>query len=248
MRETFRRIHDGGIGDLVTLQCTYNTGGLWMVPRQPGWSDMEWQVRNWLYFTWLSGDHNVEQHIHSLDKMAWAMCDEYQLKASGIGGRQVRTGPEYGHIFDHHCVVYEYANGVKLFSACRQQDGCAKDVSDHIMGSKGICAIDASKGVVTIKGERPWSHSSRSDQGGDMYQSEHNELIASIRSAKPINNGDYMTKSTLMAIMGRMATYTGRVITWKMALNSKEDLRPPKYEFGPLAVVPVAMPGVTKFV
>ena len=115
MREAMQRVHDGAVGDLVALQCTYNTGRLWMVRRQPEWSDMEWQIRNWLYFTWLSGDHNVEQHIHSLDKMAWVMRDECPVKASGIGGRQVRTAPEYGYIFDHHCVVYEYANGLRLF-------------------------------------------------------------------------------------------------------------------------------------
>jgi predicted dehydrogenase len=243
MRETFKRIHDGGVGEIVTLQCTYNTGGLWSVPREPQWSDMEWQVRNWLYFTWLSGDHNVEQHIHSLDKMAWAMRDEYPVKAHGTGGRQVRTDPAFGNIFDHHCVVYEYANGVKLFSACRQQDGCEKDVTDHVFGTQGTCDVMRHR----IKGAKPWSYA-RTRSGGDMYQNEHNELIASIRSGKPINNGDYMTKSTLMAIMGRMATYTGQAITWEMALNSKQDLRPPKYEFGPLPVPPVAKPGVTKFV
>jgi predicted dehydrogenase len=243
MRETFRRIHDGSVGDIVALQCTYNTGGLWMVPRQPGWSDMEWQLRNWLYFTWLSGDHNVEQHIHSLDKMAWATRDQYPVRATGIGGRQVRTGPEYGNIFDHHTVVYEYANGVKLFSACRQQNGCAKDVTDHVFGTEGTC--DVMKHV--IKGRHPWRYRREKGQDDDMYQNEHVELIASIRSGKPIHNGDYMAKSTLMAIMGRMATYTGQVITWDQALDSKEDLTPARYEFGPLPVPPVARPGVTRF-
>ena len=211
--------------------------------RQPEWSDMEWQIRDWLYFTWLSGDFNVEQHIHSLDKMAWAMRDEYPVKATGVGGRQVRTAPDYGHIFDHHSVVYEYGNVIKAFSQCRQQNGCANDVSDHIMGTKGAC--DVMKHV--IKGEKPWRFESQKVKG-DMYQNEHIELIASIRAGKPINNGNYMSKSTLMAIMGRMATYTGKTITWNMAMNSKEDLSPPKYEFGSLAVPPVAMPGVTKFV
>jgi predicted dehydrogenase len=244
MRETFQRIHDGAVGDIVALQCTYNTGYLWMVPRQEGWSDMEWQLRNWLYFTWLSGDHNVEQHIHSLDKMAWAMRDEYPVRASGIGGRQVRTGPEYGNIFDHHSVVYEYANGVKLFSACRQQDGCAKDVTDHVFGTQGTCDVMRHR----IRGQHPWRYRpSEGARASDMYQNEHNELIASIRSGKPINNGDYMTKSTLMAIMGRMATYSGQVITWEKARHSTEDLTPPKYEFGPLAVPAVATPGVTKY-
>jgi predicted dehydrogenase len=252
MRQTFQKIHEGGVGDIVALQCNYNAHGLWMIPRQPGWSDMEWQLRNWLYFTWLSGDHNVEQHIHSLDKMAWAMKDEYPIKANGVGGRQVRTAPEYGHIFDHHYVVYEYKNGVKLFSCCRQQDGCTLDVSDNIMGTKGICHIDTSRPSGTIKslgkGVKVWQSSARRGDAENMYQTEHNELIAGIRSGQPINNGDYMTKSSLLAIMGRMATYTGQEITWEKALNSKDDLTPPKYEFGDLAVAPVAKPGVTKFI
>jgi predicted dehydrogenase len=252
MRETFKRVHEGMIGDLVALQCSYNTHGLWHQDRQPHWSDMEWQLRNWLYFTWLSGDHNVEQHVHSLDKMAWAMKDEYPVKAVGLGGRQVRTDPKFGHIFDHHAVVYQFANGVKLFSSCRQQDGTASDVSDHITGTKGICDIEASRSESAIRAHgssQPlWRHRSSKNVADDMYQNEHDELFASIHSGKPINNGDYMTKSTLMAIMGRMATYTGQVITWDMALNSKEDLTPPKYEFGPLPVAPVAMPGITKFI
>jgi predicted dehydrogenase len=242
-RATFQQIHEGRLGDIVALQCTYNTGGLWHVPREEGMSDMEWQLRNWLYFTWLSGDHNVEQHIHSLDKMAWAMKDEYPVKAVGLGGRQVRTGEDYGHIFDHHSVVYEYKNGVKLFANCRQQDHCANEVDDFIFGTKGTCDVMKH----TIKGEKPWKY----EAGGkdiDMYQQEHIELVASIRSGKPINNGDYMVKSTLMAIMGRMATYTGQAITWEKLLGSKEDLTPPKYEFGSLPTPPVARPGVTKFV
>jgi predicted dehydrogenase len=239
-RETMNRVHEGAVGDIVALHTAYNTGALWMKRRQSRWTDMEWQLRNWLYFTWLSGDHIVEQHIHSLDKMAWAMQDQNPIRATGTGGRQVRTGPEFGHIFDHHAVVYEYPHGVKLFAYCRQQAGCANDINDYVLGTKGTC--DVMKHA--ISGEHKWRYKGPEE---DMYQNEHNELFASIRSGKPINNGDYMTKSTLLAIMGRMATYTGQVITWEMALNSKDDLTPPKYEFGPLAVAPVAMPGVTKY-
>lgn len=250
MREVMKRVHAGELGDILTLQCTYNTGALWNFPRQKDWSDMEWQVRNWLYFTWLSGDFNVEQHIHSLDKMAWAMKDEYPVKAVGVGGRQVRTSPDYGHIFDHHSVTYEFKSGAKLFSQCRQQEKCASDVSDHLWGTKGVCHIETS-GRFTVKPHHAgvaWTYR-KSKESGDpgMYQNEHNELIASIRNGTPINNGEYMTKSTLMAIMGRMATYTGQVITWEQALNSTEDLRPAKYEFGSLPVPPVAQPGVTRF-
>ncbi len=249
MRETMKRVHDGACGDLVALQCTYNVGGLWSRPRQADWADMEWQMRNWYYFAWLSGDFNVEQHIHSLDKAAWAMKNEYPVRAVGLGGRQTRTGPEFGHIFDHHAVVYEYANGQRLFSYCRQQNGCASDVSDHYFGTKGRCDVVASfpprVHIVNGKSDHVVKNPP-ADQ--DMYQVEHNELFASIRAGKPMNDGDWMARSTLMGIMGRMATYTGQVIKWEDALNSKEDLTPPAYDMkAALPIPPVARPGVTKF-
>ena len=239
-RETIARIHDGAIGKVLAMQVDYNTGSLWMHQRKPEWSDMEWQVRNWLYFTWLSGDFNVEQHVHSLDKAAWVMKDEAPVKCLGLGGRQVRTGPEYGHIFDHHAVIYEYKDGERLYAFCRQQAGCHIDVSDTIIGTKGRATLLPSD---TIAGETEWKFRGAK---GNMYQREHDELFASIRSGKPINNGDYMTKSTLLAIMGRMATYTGQVVTWDQALNSKEDLTPKSYDWSQLDVPPVAMPGITR--
>lgn len=242
MRETFSRVLDGAVGDVVALQCNYNTGTLWHSVRTPGMSDMEWQVRNWLYFTWLSGDFNVEQHIHSLDKMAWAMNDQYPVRCIGLGGRQVRTGPEFGHIFDHMAVVYEYANGVKCFAYCRQQAGCANEVKDYVFGSQG--KVDVMEHNIT--GRAAWRYPRNQARRDDMYQQEHNELFAAIRSGNPINNGEYMSKSTLMAIMGRMACYTGQVITWEQALNSREDLSPPRYDWNvELPVPPVARPGIT---
>jgi myo-inositol 2-dehydrogenase / D-chiro-inositol 1-dehydrogenase len=240
-RETMKRIHEGAVGDIVALHCAYNTRGLWHKGRQPGWSDMEWQIRNWLYFTWLSGDHIVEQHIHSLDKMAWAMKDEPPVKAIGLGGRQVRTDPKYGNVFDHHAVVFEYKNGVKLFSYCRQQNDTDIEVQDYILGTLGTCSVQEHK----ITGKNEWKHTR--DRKDDMYQNEHNALFAGIRAGKPLYNGDYMCQSTLMAIMGRMATYTGKVITWEQALKSQQDLSPKEYKFGELSVAPVALPGVTKF-
>ena len=247
MRETFARIHDGAVGNIVALQCSYNTGTLWHRNREAGWSDMEWQIRNWLYFTWLSGDFNVEQHVHSLDKMAWAMRDQHPLRAVGLGGRQVRTGSEFGNIFDHHAVVYEYPNGIKCFASCRQQANCAADVTDHVMGTLGRADLNGVDGRAGITGRNPWQYSGARARQDDMYQTEHNDLFASIRRGTPINNGEYMAKSTLMAIMGRMATYTGRVISWEDALNSREDLTPPRYEWGRLPVAPVARPGITEF-
>jgi len=243
MRATFEKILEGGVGDIVAIQATYNTSTLKKFPRQPEWSDMEFQLRNWQHFTWLSGDFNVEQHIHSLDKVAWAMKDEPPVKCTAIGGRQARTGPESGNVYDHFSAVYEYANGVKAFATCRQIDGCDNDTSDHIFGTAGVCDVFAHQ--IKAGNKVTWKFKGSK---GEMYQTEHNELFASIRNAAPINNGDYMAKSTLMAIMGRMSGYTGKTITWEQAMNSKENLTPDKYEWGPRATPGVAVPGVTQFV
>jgi predicted dehydrogenase len=238
-KETVKRIHEGAVGDIRTLQANDYRGRIWVKPREASQTDMEYQMRNWYYFTWLSGDFNVEQHVHYLDVCTWLMKDEYPVKAVGMGGRQVRTGPEYGNIFDHHSVVYEYANGVRLFSNCRQQEGCHNDMSAHVFGSKGYALVAERR--LTI-GE--WTYDGPKN---NMYQTEHDELFRSIREGKPINNGEYMSKSTLLAIMGRMATYTGSLITWEAAFNSKEDLTPPAYDWQtPLASPAVAKPGFTK--
>jgi predicted dehydrogenase len=243
-RETFSRIHDGAIGEIVAMQCNYLTGTLWHRARTPEMSDMEWQIRNWLYFTWLSGDFNVEQHVHSLDKLAWAMRDVYPVRCYGLGGRQVRTAPEFGHIFDHMSVVYEWENGVKAFAHCRQQAGCFNEVNDFMIGTKGRANIMQH----TITGENAWRYPpAQARQSVNMYQQEHNELFASIRRGEPINNGDYMCKSTLLGIMGRMACYSGQQVTWEQALNSNVRLAPANIEFDtPLAVPEVARPGVTR--
>jgi predicted dehydrogenase len=245
-KETVKRLHDGAVGDILALQANDYRGPIWVKPRQSDWTDMLWQMRNWYYFTWLCGDFNVEQHVHFLDVCTWVMKNEYPVHAVGLGGRQVRTGPEYGHIYDHFSVVYEYANGARLFSNCRQQRGCKNDISAHIVGSKGRAEFsDRRKGLSIHAAGSPWLYDWPSN---DMYQTEHDELFASIRNGKLINNGEYMAKSTLLAIMGRMAAYTGQQISWEMAMNSKEDLTPPRYDWNiELAVPPVAMPGVTKF-
>jgi predicted dehydrogenase len=246
-RDTIKKIHDGAIGDVVTLQANDLRGKIWVKPRQPDWSDMTYQMRNWYYFTWLSGDFNVEQHVHMLDVCAWVMKDAYPIRAVGLGGRQQRTAPEYGHIYDHHAVVYEFANGVKCFAQCRQQAGCAGDISVNLWGTKGSGVLSERKNGLRLTGpDLKYTHTG---EVKNMYQVEHDELFAAIRSGKPINNGDYMSKNSLMAIMGRMATYTGQVVTWDMALNSKQDLSPPAYDWSvKLPDPPVAIPGVTKFV
>jgi predicted dehydrogenase len=238
-----QRIHDGAIGDIVAIQANDLRGPIWVKPRQPDWTDMHWQMRNWYYFTWLSGDFNVEQHVHYLDVCSWLMKEQPPLHAVGMGGRQVRTGPEYGNIYDHHSVVYEFPGGIKLFSQCRQQAGCKNDMSAWAMGTQGTAEISERR--LTITGKSPWTYDGEKN---NIYQTEHNELFASIRNGKPINNGEYMAKSSLLAIQGRMATYTGKQITWDQAMNSKEDLTPKKYEWGPLETPAIALPGITPFV
>ncbi len=200
-------------------------------------------MRNWYYFTWLSGDFNVEQHVHYLDICAWIMKGEYPVRAVGTGGRQVRIGPEYGNIYDHHSVVYEYATGARLISNCRQQSRCHSDMSCAVLGAKGTAHL-TEEGLNLATGTT-WKFSGPNN---NVYQTEHDELFASIRSGKPINNGEYMAKSSLLAIMGRMATYTGQAITWEQAMNSKEDLTPEKYEWGSIPTPAIAMPGITQFI
>jgi predicted dehydrogenase len=244
-QEAIRRLHDGAVGDIVALQANDYRGGIWAKPRKPEWTDMYWQMRNWYNFTWLSGDFNVEQHVHFLDVCAWAMKNEYPVRAVGMGGKQVRTAPEDGNIYDHFSVVYEYANGVRLFSNCRQHKGCKSDMSAHILGTKGRALLTERRKGVSIHAGGDWYYDGPRN---DLYQTEHDELFASIRSGQPINNGAYMCRSTLLAIMARMAAYTGQEITWEMALNSREDLTPPAYDWNiKLPVASVAMPGKTKF-
>jgi predicted dehydrogenase len=242
-RETVQRVHDGAIGELRVLAANDYRGPIWTKQRKPEWSDMEWQMRNWYYYTWLSGDFNVEQHVHFLDVCTWLLRGQYPVRCAGSGGRQVRTGSEFGHIYDHFSVVYEYESGEKLFSQCRQMAGCHGDMSVQAVGTGG--SADLSERRMTIRGAQSWV---RPGKDNSFYQAEHDELFASIRKGKPVNNGDYMAKSTLIAIMGRMAAYTGKQITWEMALNSKENLSPSKYDWSSLPEPAVAIPGVTQFV
>lgn len=237
--ELMKRVHDGALGTIVNLQTHYLTTGLWSNARRPEWSDMEFQLRNWLYYTWLSGDMIVEQHIHSLDKMLWTMGNEAPIKVMASGGRTCRTAPIFGNVYDHFCSIYEWENGVRCFAHARQWDKCASDVSDTIYGTDGVANVMQN----TIKGKNKW----RGKAGGNMYDLEHEAMFKAIRSNEPINNGDYMCKSTGMAIMGRMSAYTGQPITWDQMINSQENLAPAKYEFGSIEFPKVAVPGETKF-
>lgn len=247
-RASMQQIHDGTIGQIVAMHSLYNAsrpGKVWPMVREANWGDLEWQLRNWYWFTWLSGDHIVEQAIHSMDKAAWAMHDEPPESAVSLGGLQARSADELGTIYDHHAVVYEHANGVKHFHSCRQQPGCTNDVSTHIIGTKGVCEVE--KGVVRDhNGKTLWRYEGPKNV---MHQEEQNELFASIRAGEPINNGDYMCKSTMLAILGRMASYTGKKISWEQAMNSEENFTPATYDWdAELDVPPIAIPGVTEFV
>jgi predicted dehydrogenase len=238
--ETIKRIHEGALGEIVAAQCYWNQGGLWAVQKQEGWSDMEWQVRNWLYFTWLSGDHIVEQHVHNLDVINWVL-QAHPVKALGLGGRQARTDPVFGHIYDHFAIDYEFPNGVHVMSTCRQIDGTAGRVSENVVGTQGKANPGGS-----IRGETPFRYEGPNP---NPYVQEHADLIASIRAGQPLNEGRQIAESTLTAIMGRMSAYTGQEVTWEWAMNESQlDLSPPKYEMGDLPVPPVAIPGQTPLV
>jgi predicted dehydrogenase len=237
------QIRAGRLGRIVSAQCYWNMGGLWMNPPRPEWSDMEWQLRNWLYFTWLSGDHIVEQHVHNLDVVNWAV-GEFPARAMGMGGRQVRTDPDYGCIYDHFAIEYEYPGGVHLMSMCRQIDRCANRVEEVIRGTEGRAVLRPNYAV--IDGSSPWRFDA---DDGNAYVAEQRDLVASITKEGPhYNEARTVALSTLTAIMGRMSAYTGQEITWEQIMSSELDLSPPAYEFTDLPVPPVAMPGITPLV
>ncbi len=238
--ETIQRIREGAIGDIVSARCYWNQGALWVKERKPEWTDLEWQLRNWLYFTWLSGDHIVEQHIHNIDVINWIMGGPPAV-ARGMGGRQVRTDPKYGHINDHFSVEFEYPNGVVLDSKCRQIDGTWRKVGEAVVGTKGTARPDG-----RIFGTAKWRFRGKAQSA---YVQEHADLIASVRSGKPLNEARRVAESTLTAIIGRMSTYTGKPVRFDWALReSKLDLMPGKLAFGDWPVAPVAMPGRTPLI
>ena len=237
---TIERLHNGAIGDVVSGQVFWNQGGLWNNGRQPNWSDTEWQIRNWLYFTWLSGDHIVEQHVHNIDVANWVL-KAHPVKAIGAGGRQQRTDPKYGHIYDHFAVDFEYPGGARVMSMCRQIDGAANRIGESFIGTKG--SSDASS---KITGAAPWTYQ-KPERPVNPYVQEHTDLVASIRAGKPLNELRTVAESTLTAILGREAAYTGQELTWDQVLNADLDIMPPGgATFGPLPVPPVPMPGLTK--
>ena len=251
--ETIKRIKDGAIGKLLFLRCYWNTGYPGKTPPdRAGLTEMQYQLRDWYFFAWLSGDHICEQHIHNLDVCNWVM-DGHPLEANGMGGRQVRTSNDYGHIFDHHAIEYTYADGTKMFSQSRQILNCWKSVTEHAHGTKGSCEID--KYTINVDGkDRDRLRPPRGEKWANPYQVEHNDLFDAIRNDKPYNEARYGATSTMTAVMGRMATYSGKVVTWDEAINSDLSLFPERLAWDadpPIlpdasGVYPVAMPGVTK--
>jgi predicted dehydrogenase len=249
VREAMARVRDGAIGEIVAIQETYCTTPYGLRPRQAGWTEMQYQLQNWYHFNWLSGDQTAQQLIHSIDKASWALGDKPPLKAWGLGGRQVCTQPQYGDQFDHHAVVFEYANGVRVFGFCRDMPGCYNETSDVIFGTRGRAVLPSKP---RIEGQNAWRYQGPKPS---MYDVEHQELFDAIRAGKTINNGDYMITSSMLAILAQMVCYTGQEITWEQAMKSALSLSPRRYAWD--AEPPVkpdangqyatAMPGVTRF-
>ncbi len=247
-REAMERIHDGAIGDIVAIEQICNTGFLRSRPRQPGWTEMEYQIQDWYNFFWLSCDLPGLNAVHNLDKAAWAMHDEPPLGCWGMGGRQTRVGRRYGDAWDHHATVFEYANGTRLHSSCRQQDGCATDISARYYGTKGWCDLLKYR----IDGENPWRY-----PGGrsNRFDLEHVALFSAIRNGTPVNNTLYMARSSLLAIMSTWASFTGEMICWKTAMASNHVIAPqtlaadaePPTRPNADGDYPIPVPGVTKF-
>jgi myo-inositol 2-dehydrogenase / D-chiro-inositol 1-dehydrogenase len=250
LRAASEQIRAGAIGEIRSLYATYYRGSLdrkYHGQRTPQMTDLEWQIRDWYGHLWLSGDLTILlSGGHSVDKMSWWMNDEMPIKAVALGGR---GNPVEGcNTFDNAFVVYEYANGIRGFLGCRSQSGCHTENADYITGTKGICTFAGRSPV--IEGETNWRYRTRRNQKRESkYQVEHNELFASIRAGKPINDGTRMAHTTLMAIMGRMAAYTGQEISWEQALNSQQELVPNKLDWNTtIDPLPLAAPGLTKFV
>jgi myo-inositol 2-dehydrogenase / D-chiro-inositol 1-dehydrogenase len=249
-RELLARIHDGAIGPLLFMRVYFNSDGIWTRARQLDYTEMKYQIRNWYHFTWLSGDHLVEQHVHDIDIANW-MAGAHPIEAEGMGGRQVRVGPKVGEIFDHHAVEFTYANGLKLFSYCRQMPGCWGSFSEHAHGTLGTVNLDGGgAGRLRINGQKP----TVLPHGPDGHQLEMNDFFAAMTAGKPYNEVDATADSTMTAILGRMATYSGKVVTWDEAIRSELDLTPKTIAWdaptlvqpGPDGSYACAIPGVTK--
>lgn len=245
--DTFKQVSDGAIGRLTAYHATYYTKPVKPMPpansRPTDMSDTAWQIKNWYNFVWLCGDSIVEQAVHSVDKVAWAMSDQPPISCVAVGGRAIPA--EGGNIYDHFDVNYLYPNGVRVFVANRQIDGCYNETADYLLGSEGTCTIGRSP-TPRIEGKTNWTWNG---EKYDMYQREHDVLFASVRKHQPVNDGQRLVTSTLLAMMGRIAAYTGQEVTWEQAMNSQEKLVPDQLSWdGQIPVPGRAEPGVTKLI
>jgi predicted dehydrogenase len=247
-REAMSRVHGGALGDIVAARCYWNGSGIWFRPREAGMSDLQYQLHNWYHFLWLCGDHICEQHVHNLDVVNWAMKD-HPARCIGMGGRTPGNSVarpagdpnEVGHIFDHFAVEYTYPNGVRMFSQCRHIPGCWNSVSEHLVGTKGTAAMDDGARLWSIDGETKWRHRGNNNK---PYEQEHADLVESVLGGEPINELKNVAESSLTAIMGRMAAYTGKEVSWEQALNSKLDTFPANLTWeSKLPVSPTPIPG-----
>ncbi len=249
VREIIQRIHDGAIGNVVAMEVNFLRAPYVLAPRQPGWTEIEFQFRNWYHFSWLSGDDVTQSLVHSVDKAAWVMHEQPPEKAHGLAGRSASFGEVYGDMFDHHAVVYDYKNGVKLYAFCRTQEGCHDGVSDTIIGTKGRAHLLNYRIVGEKNIDVPAPKIS-------PYKQEQRELFAAIRAGKAINSGDYMANSTMLAVLGQIVCYTGRQLSWEKAAKSDFNFQPddgdlttePPVRPGPDGLYPVAIPGKTKLI
>ena len=240
--ETMKRLHDGAIGEIYAARAYFNGGRVWVVERQQGWSDLEWQIRNWVHHTRFSGDHIVEQHLHSLDTANWALGG-HPVSARAMGGRQVHQGDLYGNVYDHFAVEYEYADGKRMFSQCRQMDDMREPGDDPRRRHRGARRRPGPDLRPGRQGD--WRYRNR--DAPNPYEEEHAALIRSIREGNPLNETVPVAEATLTAIMGRESAYSGKTITWDEALNSKQDFTLEAYDFyRPLAIGPVPMPGTLR--
>lgn len=245
-RAFFNKILDGEVGDIRAVYNTYNTGAARFEDREPGWSEEEFLMRNWLYYTWLSGDHIVEQAVHSIDFMAWALGDQTPVSAVGTGGRQVRTEDKYGYIYDHFAITFEYPNGVKGFHMSRQQANCENSYKAEIYGSEGVGIANVTRNVHAIQGRNNWEYSGEQN---NMYQTQHDELFGGLRKGLIINDGMNMANSTMAGIMGRMAAYTGQRVTWEQAIGSTKILMSENTDWGNIkGAGDEPMPGITELI
>jgi myo-inositol 2-dehydrogenase / D-chiro-inositol 1-dehydrogenase len=250
--ELMKRLKDGAIGDIVAAQAYWDNDGVWVRPRKPGMTEMEYQMRNWYYFVWLCGDHITEQHIHNLDVINWAM-DSYPVSAQGMGGREVRKGKDYGEIFDHHYVEFQYGDGTLLNSQCRHIKGTMSKVDELIVGTKGKVFFDNAR-ITDLKGKVIYQFDKKNEN--QPYQAEHDELFAAVAKGEyKFWDAERGAKSTMTSILGRMATYSGQVIDWDKAINSGINIHPAQYAWdAKMPVMPgneglyaAAIPGITSY-